>query len=208
MESTTVTKKSRAPTRRVKDTPLAVEDWIQAAMDILVRENVRGIKLDRLCADLGVTKGSFYWHFKTRSDLLKAMLDAWRRRMTLNVIESTMQRGGSAADRLKRLLVLPRSRRARGVAAIEQSIREWARRSDDARQTVNEVDQLRLNYMEALLAEMGLDPKVAQRNAYFAYCIVMGDSVIHDTAPELAAEGNFPETVIALLLDHTTPDPS
>lgn len=191
----------------MKDTPLAVEDWIEAAMDILVRENVRGIKLDRLCAELGVTKGSFYWHFKTRNDLLKAMLDAWRRRMTLNVIDSTMQRGGSVAERLKRLLVLPRSRRARGVAAIEQSIREWARRSEDARRTVNEVDQLRINYMEALLAENGLDPKIARRNAYFAYCIVMGDSVIHDTAPELVAGETFPDTVIALLLGHTAPDP-
>lgn len=72
----------RTPTRRVKDSPLTESDWVHAATEILVQENVRGIKIDKLCAKLGVTKGSFYWHFRQRSDILTALLKDWRRRAT------------------------------------------------------------------------------------------------------------------------------
>ena len=42
---------------------LSVEDWIQAGYAILAEEGIKALKIDRLCQCLGVTKGSFYWHF-------------------------------------------------------------------------------------------------------------------------------------------------
>jgi AcrR family transcriptional regulator len=42
---------------------LSVEDWIQAGYTLLAEEGIKALKLDRLCARVGATKGSFYWHF-------------------------------------------------------------------------------------------------------------------------------------------------
>src|SRR5258708_7461683 len=42
---------------------LSVDDWIQAGFAILAEEGIKALKIDRLCRRLGVTKGSFYWHF-------------------------------------------------------------------------------------------------------------------------------------------------
>ena len=69
----------------VKANSLSVQDWVAAANDLLVSENIRGVQIPALCRKLKVTKGSFYWHFSGREDLLRALLDSWRRRMTLNI---------------------------------------------------------------------------------------------------------------------------
>ena len=106
-------KRRRAPTKRVKDRPLTEADWVEAAIDILVDENVRGIQLHKLCDRLGVTKGSFYWHFKKRSDLLAAMLNTWRSRMTLNVIRSVTRAGPGGMERLRHRLPCPAARNPR-----------------------------------------------------------------------------------------------
>ena len=79
--------RKRAPSRAERsDGPLTADDWIEAAMDILAEDNVAGVQTSALCQKLHVTKGSFYWHFKALGDLLHGVLDSWRRRTTLNVI--------------------------------------------------------------------------------------------------------------------------
>lgn len=203
MTTTPPPKRQRAKTKRVKDSPLTERDWIEAASEILVKENVRGINLDKLCAKLGVTKGSFYWHFKKRGDLLEAMLVDWRRRMTFNVIQTTMRRGATSLDRLKRVLLLPRHGSARSSAAVEQSIRDWSRRGAQPLAAVREVDELRLNFIEELFRERGLPKTEAARRAYLAYCMVMGDSILHDTVPNTLSKDDYLATVIELLLGDT-----
>ena len=54
-----------------------MEDWLEAATQILVDDGIDALKISRLSARLGVTKGSFYWHFPTREALLKAALERW-----------------------------------------------------------------------------------------------------------------------------------
>jgi len=171
----------RSPTRRRKDSPLNEQDWIDAAMEILVRENVRGIRIDSLCSMLGVTKGSFYWHFKTRNDLLVAMLKNWRRRMTLNVIQSITRSGRTSKARLRNLLALVRRPKSPAFAQIESSIRDWARRVEMPREVVSEVDEIRLDYFQQLYIDAGFEKDDARKRAYLTYCIVMGDSILHRT---------------------------
>lgn len=175
------TTRKRASTRRVKDTPLTEADWINAANDILVDETVRGIRIDALCRKLGVTKGSFYWHFQGRKQLLTALLSRWRQRMTTNVIDRLSTLGQSPTERLRALFDLPRRPASPAFARIEQSVRDWGRREDHAMEAVREVDEIRFLYFRTLLEEHGLDPETAERRAYIAYAIMMGDSVLRQT---------------------------
>ena len=48
---------------KARATRLAVDDWIQAGYKVLAEEGIKSLKVGRLCTRLGVTKGSFYWHF-------------------------------------------------------------------------------------------------------------------------------------------------
>ncbi|NED64603.1 helix-turn-helix transcriptional regulator, partial [Streptomyces sp. SID10244] len=58
---------------------LTVDDWLDAAMQLLITEGVGAIKISRLCAHLGVTKGSFYWHFTDIAALMSALADHCRK---------------------------------------------------------------------------------------------------------------------------------
>lgn len=191
--------KRRAPTRRHKDTPLTVTDWVDAASDVLVKETVRGIRIGTLCSQLGVTKGSFYWHFAGRGDLLAAILTSWRARMTGNIIERLDQLGDSAALRLRRLFELPRRPRSERFARIEQSIRDWARSDSQAQEAMRDVDQERLAYYAAQFEAMGLDAETARLRGYIAYCVMMGDSVLRQSLDSDAFSADMVDEVMDLL---------
>jgi len=162
------TPQTRASTKRTKATPLSESDWVAAATEILTEENVRGIRIDALCVKLGVTKGSFYWHFANRAELLQAMLSDWRR-----------------YDRLRALMTLPRRDKSPAFARVEQSIRDWGRRVDTAKDAVTEVDRIRFEYFAQLFLEQGFSPKEANTRAYLAYSIMMGDSVLLHTIKDV-----------------------
>ncbi len=56
---------------------LDVDDWIQAGFAIIAEDGLQALKVDRLCDRLGVTKGSFYWHFEGMPSYRKALVQAW-----------------------------------------------------------------------------------------------------------------------------------
>jgi len=58
---------------------LSAADWERAALDAIAEYGLAGIAVEPLARRLGVTKGSFYWHFATREALLKAALERWER---------------------------------------------------------------------------------------------------------------------------------
>lgn len=58
---------------------LSAADWERAALDAIAEYGLAGIAVEPLARRLGVTKGSFYWHFPTREALLKAALERWER---------------------------------------------------------------------------------------------------------------------------------
>src|ERR687893_303054 len=66
---------------------LSREDWIGAALQALADDGPSGVAVERLAARLGTTKGSFYWHFKDREELITEALATWEREDTDAVIE-------------------------------------------------------------------------------------------------------------------------
>ncbi len=194
------TKACRKPTQRLKDSPLNEEDWVDAALQILVSENVRGIRILALCKKLGVTKGSFYWHFNVRNDLLLAMLKSWRRKMTVNVIKTITRSGNTAYERLRNLISIPRRPNSPTFAQVEMSIRDWARRNDMPRDAVIEVDQIRMEYYINLFIDIGYSAEEAASRAYLTYCMMMGDAILHKTLSNVSHD-EFLDGVMKIMVD-------
>lgn len=93
---TTPEKKSRSAP------PLSRETWVKAASNLIAQKGVQAVAVEPLAQALGVTKGSFYWHFKSRDELVHAALDAWERDQSVDVVS----RYGGIADPRRRLRVL------------------------------------------------------------------------------------------------------
>jgi AcrR family transcriptional regulator len=58
---------------------VSVEDWLQAGYTVLAEQGVRALKVERLCQHLGVTRGSFYWHFENMDGYRAALVESWIR---------------------------------------------------------------------------------------------------------------------------------
>lgn len=162
----TMTKTARS---RTAQGSLDIAAWTRAAIDVLGEQGIDGVRVEVLAKKLGVTKGSFYWHFENRDALLAAMLADWRRRATLTIIERIEAQDESALTRLRMLMQVPFQIKAESGAQVELSIRLWARRDKAARSALHEVDELRLRYIARLLHQIGLSEDKAEARAIFAY---------------------------------------
>jgi AcrR family transcriptional regulator len=198
-------RRAAATQNGVKANSLSVEAWVAAANDLLVSENIRGVQIPALCRKLKVTKGSFYWHFSGREDLLRALLDSWRRRMTLNIYSKLGRISTGATSTLRALLALPRKRFSAAGAAIEMSIRDWGRREKFAHEALREVDAIRLRSFEQSFQSLGFSPREARIRGYIAYVIMMGDSILKETLADQVATDEFVELAVQLLAPAAEP---
>jgi AcrR family transcriptional regulator len=96
---------------------LTPTDWVQAATAMLVNQGVDAVRVDVLARQLGVTRGSFYWHFKDRDHLLRALLQAWREQTTEILTRRLEGASSDAMAQLRDVLSLPhRGRSAQSEA--------------------------------------------------------------------------------------------
>lgn len=152
-------------------TRLEAADWVNRGLEVLAERGIDGVRVEVLAKHLEVTKGSFYWHFKDRPALLDAMLQEWRRRATLGIIERLESTHEPPAKRLARLLRLQfDAKHAEIGAEIELSVRLWGRHDEKAGRVLQEIDELRLRYIGRLLEELGLAKEAARARAVLIYC--------------------------------------
>jgi AcrR family transcriptional regulator len=159
---------------------LTPDAWIDAATAVLVDRGIDHLRVDVLAAELQVTRGSFYWHFRDREDLLRRVLQAWRERATEELTRRLERVSSDARVQLKDVISLPfRGRAAARAARIELAIRAWARRDEMARQAVDEADASRLRYHEQIFEALGFAAAEARSRAFLLYSYEVAESLLH-----------------------------
>lgn len=175
------------------------EDWIDAARKLLVDRSIDAVRVEVLAKEMGVTKGSFYWHFKDRDDLLRRLLTSWRDEATEQIILRFENRGLPTRELIRDLLSLPfRGSSAQQAALTELAIRAWARRDDMARSIVDEVDAKRLSYIAQCFSALGFDITEARARAFALYSYELSESLLshQGTAGQKAERRIFIEKLL------------
>lgn len=131
---------------------LSKDQWLQQAIEILSREGSGKLRIDAICRELGVSKGSFYWHFKDRNDFLHSIVAYWADHYTERVKREVQKHGGSAKERLAVLLGLVV---AEDLAGYDPLFDAWANHELEILPHVREVHRTRHDYVRDLFAEMG-----------------------------------------------------
>lgn len=117
-------------------------DWLLKALETFVEEGIDSIRITRLADELGVTRGSFYWHFQNREDLIDSLVSFWKDKNTAAITDSVAQ-ASSLADGIFRFFETciddsqfdPR---------LDLALREWARRSTEIRALLDGEDETRI----------------------------------------------------------------
>ena len=163
------------PDRTRSRAPLDRSGWIEAAIDVLAEQGVQGMRIEALAKTCGVTKGSFYWHFRDRQDLFRAVLETWRIR---DIDKQTVATSGQERAQLLHLIDVYGATRNRKGISIELAVREWARRDADAASVVEEVDNWRLECTRKLFVARGLSENEAKSRSLLLYAYVFGQSLM------------------------------
>lgn len=156
-------KTSATPSRR-----LAREDWLAIARKTLVASGIDDVKIDRLAKRLQVSRGSFYWHFKSRADLLDALLKDWEVRNHIELAELRDRWAGEKAD-FSHLVAVWLSEDPT-FPAFDVAIRSWASKASDVSRAVHRVDDAWIAILKTLFERLGYqgdDALVRARIVYF-----------------------------------------
>ena len=127
-------------------------DWLKQALEILSAEGEQKIRIEKLAVKLGVTKGSFYYHFSNREDFIRNLVQYWADSSTAVVIERMKEIRGDPKDRLLTLMYLLFNEEA---AKYDVAVRAWAGHEPYVAPIVQKVDEMRYEYVRSLFNEMG-----------------------------------------------------
>lgn len=165
--------KNLYPETRTQD--LTRHDWLVAAVAALAEGGIEAVKVERLAKTLGVSKGSFYWHFKDRPHLLAAILDFWAADFTQQLIDNAAGLE-TPKERLRHLAREALSETAFGIdsARAEAAMQAWAATDPHAATRLRAVDAARVGHLEKELLNTGLVPGKARSGAKMLYLALLG----------------------------------
>jgi len=155
--------------------------WTQAGLEALRKGGVAGVRVERLAEDIGLTKGSFYWHFRGRGELLEALLDFWAREMTEAEFERISEVKGGLVPRL---LTLAEDVLDKGMGRYDPAVRAWARADRKVAAAVALVDRRRVRALAGFFEEGGFAPAEARTRARLLYTFLLGEPQVRAPARE------------------------
>lgn len=147
---------------------LTPQDWLRAAELRLIRSGIDSVKIGPLAEDLGVTRGSFYWHFKDRDHLLGVMLEQWHSDSVGSFSDVLGAEGASGMDEFLRLVHLWVDE-TNFNPDLEAAMRDWARRSSQVAQVVKNVDEERIDLIKRIFLDFGYEDTEAFIRARITY---------------------------------------
>ena len=160
------------------------EDWINVARDILISDGVAEVKVLAIGERLEVSRSSFYWYFKSRRDLLDALLDDWENRNTATLIKYCALEApsiGAAACNFFRCFIDPEL----FDRGLDFAVREWSRRDGTVRQRIDAADRQRLEAVTNMFGRYGYPPYEAEVRARILYYMQLGYHALEVREPML-----------------------
>jgi AcrR family transcriptional regulator len=161
---------------------LSADDWINQGLKALGKSGFTALKADPLAKAMGVSRGSFYWHFADLGAFHAAVLKRWREIAAEQIIADVE---ADSDEPLNALL-----RRTFGARLdLERAVRNWAAFDPAAQAAVRAIDRRRLDYIEALLERRGLDAAMAQARAQILYWTFLGYALSSPQLPAARLQG-------------------
>lgn len=162
-----------APTKFEKRPQASREDWLLATLDVLRERGIEGVKVVAIARRLGLTSGSFYWHFKNIQDLLDGVLEYWEEIQTGHIIDDAIKFDGAPDERIRNLMhqvIAEDASRPDGAVAV------WAKSDAGAAVCYKRAMVKRFEFSAWLFEEAGFDSKAAEIRGRMMVMTLMGET--------------------------------
>lgn len=174
---------AKTPKRRGRNASeknqLTRDNWLDAAAGEIASGGFGQLRVLTLAKKLGVTRGSFYWHFRDHEDLVVSFLDRWRDRR-LHELQYWEPKGGDVETELRQILELLLTDASRNIRRlqVELAVRDFARRNDYAAELVTQVDAARISQNCTLFERLSSDPQHVKDLSLLLYVATIGSQVV------------------------------
>ena len=186
---------------RLAKNSLNAGDWAQATLDAIAEGGIEAVSVEPLARRLGVTKGSFYWHFQNRKALLQAALDLWEQSETTEVVRQ-VEHIADPRQRLQQVFRVANSGFRNGRLSGA-----FAAASSDPLigPVVERVAKNRLNFLMECYSSLGFADDEARRWAMFAYATFMGTLQLRRDDANALPRGRTMNEYVRLCMDTLIP---
>jgi AcrR family transcriptional regulator len=151
--------------------------WLETALTLLRDHSVADITVEGLAKKLGVAKSGFYWHFRSREEMLNALLDYWLHEVT-EVITDNVEI--EALEPKTRLMLCAEMIHELDLTRYEIGIRQFALRDGNALRVVKETNNMRMDFIRKAFSELGFtDDDLEMRTMLFACYHTWEASMFH-----------------------------
>lgn len=164
-----------------KNLRLSREDWILAALELMSSEGVEGVKIVPLAERLGVTSGSFYWHFKNRRELYDALLEYWETEMTNAAMVEAKEFERTPEERIWNLM---QQVMETGLARYDLAIWHWAQSDIRAQEVFKRALDKRFDFSKWLFRQAGFSDAQAEARGRMMVVYMMGESTLIPDTPD------------------------
>src|ERR1700744_2364814 len=158
---------------------LPANDWLDQGLKTLGKHGFTALKAEPLAKAMGVSRGSFYWHFADVEAFHAEILKYWREIAAERIIDDVEAAAGK--DNALELLL---HRGFGGGLALETAVRGGAVVDAAARAAVRAIDRRRLAYVERLLLNSGMPRNAARARAQILYWAYLGFSLSDSPLPK------------------------
>jgi AcrR family transcriptional regulator len=133
---------------------LSKDDWLKAARLALLQGGAEAVRVEKLARALNVTKGSFYWHFKDREELLESLLREWEKELAHDIIPRLQgRRRRDALVLLLRLMVERVPLGEKGILPSDAAMFTWASVSPVVARRVNRAERNRIELLKRIIGD-------------------------------------------------------
>jgi AcrR family transcriptional regulator len=151
----------------VSEVRLTRDAWLLRPLEVLRDEGIQDVKVERLARDLGVTKGSFYWHFNDHGDVLQSILGYWVETHNDVIIKNRDFLKAKPADRL--LSAITRVREE-GLNRYELAMRAWADHDSNTDTVVRAVYEKHKALVRGFITRLGFRELDAEIRTRLTHC--------------------------------------
>jgi AcrR family transcriptional regulator len=141
---------------------LTREDWFRTGLEALAKSGPGAVKAVKLARMLGVTTGSFYWHFSSLGEFRAGLLEYWKEDVVVGLIRAAKS---SAQEPAQVLVELRKRILESGAHRYDAALRRLAATDPRVRDAVSEADEVRATFLMEMLCKSGMSEDEARDRA-------------------------------------------
>ena len=168
---------TRTASAKAESVKLSKEDWTDTALATLISQGIDAVQITQLAKTLGVSRGSFYWHFEGRQALLESMIEAWRS-ANGHSVRDVLQDVDSLSEGVLEFFTLW-IEGTRFSPELEQVVRDWARLDQSVLKAVRKEDAERIKHIGEHYVRFGFAADEASVRARILYFAQIGYYAMH-----------------------------